>query len=504
MLFRSRMVRASKVRTVVQENNPALIPDGMRFSKSKSSWTLVRYKPERRAVIRWDLGFKNDARQSMRTTTWMRVVAEAMPARLALAQAAARCGIRVPQLLAAPHDRLILETHLEGKPWDPCQRAEGAAVAATLARLHGAEQPQGARVHTHSAELELARRAVDDISRLDASLARDASALAARLAQHLPAESPPRLVHGDFHLGQVLVAQDIALCDFDRACLGPAGVDLAALHAHAVIADPDVGTAFSAAFVDDYRRHAAAPSDAELGWWNACALLRTVTSPFRALRANWPAEARRILAAAHTAAAALGHAKVAVASGPHKAADFAAIRAAMPPLDPGTELILRPETDRPLAMLRPSSAPPRTFVMEAGVVRELVPHEDPKLPAAALLGDPERMCRELAPFAGPVSDPMLVAWRPAKRAVVRLRCADGRLVFAKFLDKKTYAKAETTFAGLAESAAPLHFARPLALLPAWHGYVAAGAPGRSLRDTLAAGGAIPWDLLLRKIGRAHV
>ena len=45
-----RMVRASKVRTVVQENNPALIPDGMRFSKSKSSWTLVRYKPERRAV----------------------------------------------------------------------------------------------------------------------------------------------------------------------------------------------------------------------------------------------------------------------------------------------------------------------------------------------------------------------------------------------------------------------------------------------------------------------
>jgi aminoglycoside phosphotransferase (APT) family kinase protein len=29
--------------------------------------------------------------------------------------------------------------------------------------------------------------------------------------------------------------------------------------------------------------------------------------------------------------------------------------------------------------------------------------------------------------------------------------------------------------------------------------VAAGAPGRSLRDTLAAGGAIPWDLLLRSI-----
>ncbi|GDY00694.1 hypothetical protein LBMAG49_00230 [Planctomycetota bacterium] len=183
----------------------------------------------------------------------------------------------------------------------------------------------------------------------------------------------------------------------------------------------------------------------------------------------------------------------------HQHADFAVLRSALPPLEPDTELILRPETDLPLAMLRPVGAPPRTFVLEGGVVFELMPHNDPKLPAASLLGDPRRMCRKLAPFLGPVSEPVLIAWRPAKRAVVRVRCADGKFAFVKFLDKKTYAKAETTFGGLMDAGTPLHFARPQALIPDFFGYVALGVPGRSLRDLLATNAQIPWDLLLTSI-----
>lgn len=293
-----RMVRASKVRTIVQENQPNLVPEGMRFSKSKSTWQLVRYKPERRAVIRWDLGFKNDNKESLRTTTWMRMVAEPMPSRGALVQAAANTGIRVPELLASPHDCLILETHLQGKPWLQQNREVIPAIAETLARLHDAKAPLSARLHTVAAELEMVSRAADDIVRLDATLAHQASAITVELERAAPADSAPRVLHGDFHCGQVLLGHDIAICDFDRSCVGSVGSDLAALYAHAVVADPIGGKAFAAEFFAAYRRHETALTARELTWWNVCALLRMVTTPFRSLRADWPNECRKILAAA--------------------------------------------------------------------------------------------------------------------------------------------------------------------------------------------------------------
>src|SRR5262249_34444279 len=175
-------------------------------------------------------------------------------------------------------------------------------VARALARLHAALAPPGARVHDAAAELELVRRAVDDLARLDPGLAARAAPVAEALTRAPAPPAPPRVLHGDFHRGQVLLDADVALCDFDRACVGPAGVDLAALHAHTV-PDGDADGAFAAAFAAAYARAAEAPSGRELAWWNACALLRMVTAPFRCLRADWPARCAAILAAAAGAAA---------------------------------------------------------------------------------------------------------------------------------------------------------------------------------------------------------
>ena len=180
---------------------------------------------------------------------------------------------------------------------------------------------------------------------------------------------------------------------------------------------------------------------------------------------------------------------------PHaQAAACSRLRAGLPPLAPTTELILRPESDRPVAILRPVGAAPRTFVLDGDDVVELVPRADARLPAAPLLGDPALLVQALAPQLGPVSSPQLVAWRPGRRAVVRLQCGSGA-VFVKFLDQKTYARAAATFAALGDAAPPLRFARPVALLPALCGYAAASAPGRSLRELLAGAGQVPWDLL---------
>ena len=50
------MVRASRVRRLIEEHAPQVIPEGFRMSKRRSHPVLVRYKPERRAVLRWELG----------------------------------------------------------------------------------------------------------------------------------------------------------------------------------------------------------------------------------------------------------------------------------------------------------------------------------------------------------------------------------------------------------------------------------------------------------------
>jgi len=177
------------------------------------------------------------------------------------------------------------------------------------------------------------------------------------------------------------------------------------------------------------------------------------------------------------------------------AAAFARLRAGLPELAPDTEVILRPDGDRPLAMLRPAGAPPRAFALgDDGAVGELQPADDRELPAAALLGDERRLADALRAAVGTIAAPRLIAWRPGRRAVVRVRRGE-ELLFVKFLDRKTWRRATATFAALADAPPPLVFARATQLLPELCAYVAPAAPGSSLRDHLARGIAPPWPLV---------
>jgi len=177
------------------------------------------------------------------------------------------------------------------------------------------------------------------------------------------------------------------------------------------------------------------------------------------------------------------------------AAAFARLRAGLPALAADTEVILRADGDRPLALLRPAGAPPRAFVLGGdGAAAELRPQDDGGLPAAHLFGDPRRLADALRTEVGAVAEPRLVAWRPGRRAVVRVRRGD-ELLFVKFLDRSSWQRATATFAALADAPPPLVFARATLLLPDLCAYVAPAAPGSSLRDHLAARIAPPWPLV---------
>jgi hypothetical protein len=177
-----------------------------------------------------------------------------------------------------------------------------------------------------------------------------------------------------------------------------------------------------------------------------------------------------------------------------RAEDLEKLLAALPRPDDANEVILRPDGDVPLAMLRSKGQPPRCFVLQDGAVEELLPEADPGLAAARLFGKKSRMIRALAPTLGDVAEPRLIAWRPQKRAVVRV-LQDGVPVFVKFLDRKTYRRAKEALQRLPDAPAPLVFAKATHFLDDVCGYVAPGAPGECLRDLFAAQAPAPWSLL---------
>lgn len=172
---------------------------------------------------------------------------------------------------------------------------------------------------------------------------------------------------------------------------------------------------------------------------------------------------------------------------------FRALVQSLPPRANGDELVLRDDLGTAAALLRPEVGSPRNFELVDGAARELQLVDD-DLPAARLAADPTAFATALAPHLGSVQHPVLVAWRPRRRAVVRVLC-DGETWFVKLLDRKTWKRAQVVFAGIERADAPLALAAPKALLPDLCGYAVPAVVGTSLREHLARGRTIDWPLV---------
>lgn len=187
---------------------------------------------------------------------------------------------------------------------------------------------------------------------------------------------------------------------------------------------------------------------------------------------------------------------------PWTTAEYHALLRAMPVPADGVELILRRNDAGITATVRRDGAPPRVFLAADRGVVELLPHEDTALPGAAALGDLEQLQKQLADSVGVIQQARLVAWRPGKRAVLRLSTPHG-VRWLKLLDAKTWRRAERAFAAVGETFAPLQLARPTHLLPKLRAYVAPDAPGTSLRERLAAGESISTSLVRAVLALAY-
>ncbi len=276
--------------------------DRWRISDSRLRVSLVRYKPEKRAVLRVETkAIERDGEERRNLVVYGRaytagLAAGRFDAMRSLEEQASVRGVRVPTALAClPSEGVILVDCLAGAPVTvPVLGADGSLPARIGAALHRVHQcrPRGVE--------RLARaKIMDGCAATAASIAAVAPGLAEparrvtetlrRLSARVPA-GEEGLVHGDFHPGQILAdGEDVGLLDFDRAHLGEVDEDLGNFRAHLLAAGGmDAGAcdavmeAMFAAHGRGWRRDSRAT-----GFWTATGLINLAVQPFRTQEPAW-------------------------------------------------------------------------------------------------------------------------------------------------------------------------------------------------------------------------
>lgn len=261
---------------------------------------VVRYRPEQRCILRYDIGYGSDGD---RTVLFAKVFSDEtgrqVLERMRHCHAAARAlGVRVARPLAyrAPQ-RTVWQEELSGEPLAEAlrssrtYRAPLSAVGRCLARLHRVELPMTETV-TREARLADARKKARKLGQAFPELAGALEDLIARAQAELASLVPAHeaVIHGDMHFDQFRLADKgaLALFDFDEWTRGDPAQDLADLivDAHIRGLGCDLGGAAGRrlpnmvrVLLDSYREGAGRPADEGAVSWHAC--LQLVTKAYR-------------------------------------------------------------------------------------------------------------------------------------------------------------------------------------------------------------------------------
>jgi aminoglycoside phosphotransferase (APT) family kinase protein len=267
----------------------------------KVVWTIVRYKPEQRAVVRCHIQ-RSGAHDSAQKSYYLRIFPDnrgqreyqLMRALDRLLQVDSELAIPKPRAFDSRRHALLLDA-LPGLKLK-ASVAAGAAKDAfrrtgrALAMLH-AHCNATAATRDFTEHIGRARRATRLLSHFMPDRETQLNGVAERLdafASHAEADRVG-FVHGDFHAGQILVTEDrIGLVDFERAHNGPVLFDLGNWLAVSICrrlqgkwtADESLWQFFLDGYGSVARRRL--PQKA-IAWWTAIALLPMVTKPLRRL-----------------------------------------------------------------------------------------------------------------------------------------------------------------------------------------------------------------------------
>lgn len=286
-----------------------------RISDRKLRLTVMRYKPERRVVLRCDtraIHRKTNVRKGV--SVYLRLYSDDRGADVySLQENLYRTAekdklfrIARPIVYIGERRMLIMET-LPGKPLlellkgiDRFDAVERSARA--LAALH---RSKGLKLNVRHLDsyLDDARSTTEMLKKISPDSAREVEEIFRSLRVFKFPDRPVTsgFVHGDLYHGQVLLQNDsIAFIDFDRSHLGDIASDIGNFNAHLRLlclqerlADHnDLESRFRIAYEE---ASASSISDGRLAFWTALGMFLLAVGPFRRLEFDWQNKTGRIL-----------------------------------------------------------------------------------------------------------------------------------------------------------------------------------------------------------------
>jgi Ser/Thr protein kinase RdoA (MazF antagonist) len=195
---------------------------------------------------------------------------------------------------AVPELRLTAQRAVEGRR--PESAAEVAEVAGRLLAELQRSGPAALALSPPERQLAAAERKAELVATLLPQLRPRVDAVLDRLRRELPAAGAAVPAHGDYHVDQLLVADEIAVVDLDQACLAAPALDLATYAADVVRGrdgDLDAVAAVLDALLSGYGK-----PPADLGWHLRAAILGRVAHPFHRQLPAWPDRVEAMLYAA--------------------------------------------------------------------------------------------------------------------------------------------------------------------------------------------------------------
>jgi hypothetical protein len=270
------LCRASHVLRLVMTSGIGSTSPGERFSKRRSQCTVLRYVPEQRAVLRWDLPVIDDTTGEVLRSISVHALVDGREPTLdprIVAASLTAAGVRCPTILAHPHAGVLLETTMPGRSWHG-DGEHASALGEAVARLHGAQAPDGSVRSGVLDELDRVLRAARLLEASDPLLGQHAFAVADALAKHPPRPCPPAMLHGSLRPSRFRVQDGSpGLVGLSRAVVGSAAMDLASLQSDANWDSLD--PAWVARFEQGYASARPLPEAAPLRWFLAAAMVRT-------------------------------------------------------------------------------------------------------------------------------------------------------------------------------------------------------------------------------------
>ncbi|OGC92050.1 MAG: hypothetical protein A2W25_13755 [candidate division Zixibacteria bacterium RBG_16_53_22] len=303
-----------KIQRLLYEHCRDFPQEQWRISDSKLKVSTIRYKPERRAVLRVDTrAIHKSSGEKRRLSVYMRAYADDRGSRIFGIQdelfraMESASGPSVPRPLGyIPERRLLLMETLSGEPMLDRLLAgnhkDVTKAAIAISRLHQNDSSTLLRLMPDSI--------LADASSTEQSLCQVApefSEQAGRITGHLAALRKAGIsgnlgfVHGDFYYGQVIIQDDkAAIIDFDRSYFGETEADTGNFCAHlrllglfGLIKDH---AELEDVFSETYRDCMVANEDGNLRrFYLAIGLFQLSVGPFRRLDSGWKQKTKAIL-----------------------------------------------------------------------------------------------------------------------------------------------------------------------------------------------------------------